>query len=897
MKKTVVFLLILTLCTTLFSPFSVLAADEIFCQPNLSYNLNISAVDLATASTDYGTGYYTDTTSGNRNIYFDIDDGIINGNTELKNVIVTIEYLDTGEEDKYFAFEYDAQSGVKKRAEQYAEMANANTKKTITYRLEDAYFGNRYSKNSDFAILMPKMQTVFFYKISVEILDEISGIDISATSNNFGNIFFNDSSKNIEIVYNSFHAENLNLDVTYSIVKEFESDNLIYTTQKSVKLYAEKQLHDTFKIPLSVSDYSTYILNVEAKNTEKNIMATAKIPFSVCQSVPEGEANEQLGVGAHFNWGGERDTKSSIELLKKTGFTNIREGYSWPAFEIVADGQRSYEEIDVCKEYIDTAYENGLKTVVMAGYSNVDVLNTIPEEVAAAEENEQTIDLHYIPVTEKGRKAYIDYILELLKMYDGKIDTVEIWNEPNLKSYSSNTYEVDNVIHYANLLKASYTAIKDKYPTVKVAGPVISSVTNYALDWLNAFLEVEDIHNYYDVFSFHSYNFKGNNLDSLLSYWSAIKNRIPEEKEMIVTEFGAPCDISDEDKDYEYQASGLVRYYLTMDVNSIADRYYIYQLSHENTRYESYGMLRYHNAKYPYTAKPSFLAIANMNKQIRGADPVSYDSSDSIVRKLEYKNELRDTTTYVFFSSSDDTSSYTMADSGKKTEFFDMYGNKLNIALQNAKYVIDVSREPLYMVVYNSEDVEVSAIKHDDEITLSGISRISDISDAVALKVFDKDGNLIYINQTNIDKNLNFEFDFIPMSQSDVYTINLGNKSFDKIFELTLTEDEIKAVNLTLLSDEVAVTTYSEFVAKDKLTVNASFKDSLLTDSFNVVIGYYKNKALVKSKIVKNTDMTKNENTYTYDLTEKEQSADTVKIFLVDSFNNLKPLTQSVELE
>ncbi|UKI37973.1 MAG: glycosyl hydrolase [Clostridiales bacterium] len=161
------------------------------------------------------------------------------------------------------------------------------------------------------------------------------------------------------------------------------------------------------------------------------------------------------------------------------------------------------------------------------------------------------------------------------------------------------------VERYTALLKDTYTAVKAKYPDVKVAGPVISSLMDYADKYLKSFLAQTDINNYYDVFSFHNYSYSNSGLDNIMSSISADLALIPEDKEIYVTEFGVHDTAYSDTENDQYQAAGLAKYYLSMASENFCDRYYIYQLS---KREYAFG-------------KPWNIIITTQNIRIRRALP------------------------------------------------------------------------------------------------------------------------------------------------------------------------------------------------------------------------------------------------------------------------------------
>ncbi len=984
MKKILSSLFVLVISAVLLNlPKYAYAANSLYYAAGGSNGITASGADIS------GSTFFADTTSGNRTIYFNVDDGVMYGNSDYKNVTVTVEYIDSGEDGKYFAFEYDSLSNPQKRHEVYGETVNgtASAVRTAVFKIEDAYFKNRRN-NADFSIVMPKTKKIiYFKKVTVEISDKTSGVEISASTKNFGNIFFKNDEKSIDVSFKNLRNIPVSGTAVYSVYSEAEN-TVSYSEEKEVDMSAGASVLKSITIPAQKLKYGTYVLKVNFSNTAQNIDVNAEIPFSVSTSVSKNAKNDKIGVVAHFNWG-RRKISESIELLDKTGFSHIREGYSWTSFETVnSENQRSYGALDVCTEYIDKAFDNDMKTLVMAGYGNAEVLKSVPEEAAAAAKNNEEIGLYYLPVTSEGRKAYVDYILKLLEIYDGKIDVIEVWNEPNLSSYCSNAHSniSDGAKRYAALLKDTYTAVKEKYPSVKVAGPVISSLMTYADAYLKSFFAQTDINNYYDVFSFHNYSYSNEGLDNVISSIRDDLALIGADKEVYVTEFGVSNSVYSETKDEQYQAAGLAKYYLSMAAENFCDRYYIYQLSSVDTRSESLGMLDYHDGKYPYAARPSFVAMANVNSLTAGSEGKGYTALNSNVRCLLFENSAKHTKTDVYFCVSG-TESVSVTADGKLIEFYDMFGNLLSVPENGGVYSLTVSEKPIYVVTYYMDKLDVSVDYEFGEFTVSGNIYTSHKNEVVTIKVFDAAGNLMYIDQTKLDDALAFDFKFVPLMKKDKYIIKLGNASFDEIHtaeytvpsadgkisvsaskrfnEITLSgtvktdtkneivtlkvfdkdgalvyinqtktdanggfelnfiplkasegylfyiscksvgeiytvnfdEDAFSGLKLKPLGDGARIYTLDEYNRSAAVEVAVSNGNDEYGGDFTVVISSYKNGALVKAETVKKGDMSFNNGVYSYNITQKSENADKVKIFLFNSLSNIKPLTYYVELK
>ena len=104
-------------------------------------------------------------------------------------------------------------------------------------------------------------------------------------------------------------------------------------------------------------------------------------------------------------------------------------------------------------------------------------------------------------VSQEAINAYVRYALFVVDHYKGRVDQFEVWNEWNIGTGTNGT--PGTAVAYANLLRATYTAIKANYPSVTVVGGVIGVGGKDAV-WAQQFVAAGGL-NYLDAFSVHPY--------------------------------------------------------------------------------------------------------------------------------------------------------------------------------------------------------------------------------------------------------------------------------------------------------------------------------------------------------------------------------------------------------
>lgn len=844
-------------------------------------------------STDTDSDFYV---KYSRILNFYIDDTVISGNSSFEKMAIDIEYLDNGYD--YFYITYDSHDGEKLCTE-YIELYNTGDVVTATVLLDDARFSNlclntvetskETTTNADFSITAPRRSGgagIQIYSVKVRPLGSYAGVKISSKSNSPGNIFFDGAKQTVDVIFQNMHQRDLELDVKYALIKD---DSEISDITKSITLGVAGELTDSIDLS-AAKEYSTYTLRVSVTGTD--IQITKDIPFSVCADAGIGGGNPWIGIGGHFNWG--RDSAAGIEIIKNAGIAHLREGYSWANFE-TAEGE--YYEPESCTEYIANAQEKGISLLVAATYGN---------------KLYGMASTQHMPETDVQREAYVNYIMEMLQRNHDKIEVLEIWNEPDSKSYNPDFYSTQ--ANYILLLKAAAVRVREKYPNIKIAGPVLSSATLETKQaWLEAFLSADsdgdgvyDAKDYFDVLTIHHY--AKDNKYSVTKIVSAI-NRIKDlmekydyDKELYHTEFGANHieRVYDSTKkraimvkhSLDVQAQRLSAYYLGLHAAKLGERFYIYDFSNddfaENVKGYNYGIVHSHESDVPYAAKPSLLAVANINRLVGGAEESEYTELElpgcTHGAEEEHRAYMMSFTnssgqkTYAFFTDCVETA-FTLPQTGAHTAFYDMYGNTLNAELQNGEYNFKAGVSPVFAKVYPENTISAQVFREGNTAVIQGTLTGGDAGDRISVRITDQTGQTVYLDETAVNNKQVFEFIFEP-DQNAVYTAKLAANGI--CTEITIDTSLLARAALEISSGAVAVNTVEEFNSAQNLTVSAKIFDRTLTNS-KMVIGYYSDGNLIDTKIMPSDSLA-------------NSNADTIKVFLLEE-NGITPATDNLVLE
>lgn len=870
---------------------SAYASSDISVNTNESNNLTITnASSFEKKNTDFGEAYYIPSSKIMR---FNINDNILFENATFRNVDIAIEYLDL--ECNYFYLKYDAVENSEKSHNDYVELYNTNQKKRYVISLDDAYFGNRLS-NGDFQIAVPSSiygEGLYIYNVEVIKKDVYSSIRIDAKTNVGGNIFFDGDKKEFDVTFTNNFDENVKLNVTYAI-KDKDTKDVYYTNTKEVLVNKNSSLDDKVLIH-SVTKYNTYILEVTCFLPEKNVKTVKAFDFSLCKDGKISGGNQRLGIGAHFNWG--RENKKGMEIIKDAGINLLREGYSWSEFEKT---EGNYVQTDINTEFINNAYKNDAKLLVMAGYGNTLYCGD-----------------HYknMPVDDTSRAAYANYIYEMLRINPDKIEVVEVWNEPNLEGYNYNGASAGD---YVKMLKAVHDRIKGDFPDVKIAGPALASAFLeeghiFMEELLSADIDGDnecDAYKYFDVITLHHYTTDYTKvINHVKDFRQILDSYNCGDKDIYVTEFGNSeiggayyIDTKEGTKTLrgeEKQASMISRFILIFMGATDTDRWYLYDFSNdgfvENYAENNFGLVESVEHIVPYAAKKSLLAVSNINNLISTCDKVEY-SVPNYSYNFKFTDTKRGFDVHALFTNSSTNKVLSFEPVGEKVEFFDMYGNKLNFLDVDGIYELEVSDNPIYAKVYHTTDKKFDVSIDGDLVNVKGCLMESNIGDMIALKVFDKNENLIYIDQKKLDKNLEFDFEFSNPPYVYEYSVSVGSSSFDEIYGFDVDISDMFNATVKIHNNGSLINTKEKFVSNTSYDAEVKINDKNI-ESFNMAVAYYNKGTLKDADVINSFDMQKEDGTYKAVLNNKNCEFDIVKIYLLDSFITLSPLINTIIIE
>lgn len=157
----------------------------------------------------------------------------------------------------------------------------------------------------------------------------------------------------------------------------------------------------------------------------------------------------EFGVVGHLYY---TDRDRVLQLTQNAGFDWIRQQVVWRDIEDPVNGIWGWDELDRIVDAVDR-YDRKLLVNVVRSPTAYNETNGLPDDPA----------------------TLANFFSEMVKRYGDKIDAYEVWNEPNLAHENGGNIVPEDVGHYVEVLKASYTAIKALNPDAIVLAAASSS--------------------------------------------------------------------------------------------------------------------------------------------------------------------------------------------------------------------------------------------------------------------------------------------------------------------------------------------------------------------------------------------------------------------------------------
>ncbi len=665
-----------------------------------------------------------------------------------------------------------------------------DSNKTLSEDAEDA---GVYIDNISFR------EYLYDERIDIENIPEQLTVhcDFEIKSDNPGNIFFDDETAQMYV--EAINRKNVNDELDYIITVTDEDGNELWsftdTTENEVEPYGTERIYFT---PENVDKYGIYKLIATVTDSFGNAV-TETSEFS--RSVESKRKNDKVGTNTHIVNVTRGDANILMPLIAKAGLGFTRDVWSlaWP------DKSKYTAFFERRDRYVNLSQSLGLGMLPILSLTRSDYL----------EEGKS------LTLTEEGLQEVYNYTYDLAEDFSGVLEYVEVINEPNEKD--STATEIEG---YVDILKQVYNGIKDGVQAsdaqedIKVMGFSLSY--NKIYDYLGTAISDYDANEYMDAVSFHPYWSKGKpevaeisnfkQLPSWADYVKKVKAVVNDDsKELWATEtgwfIGGQGDGLDSvEGDYDFyvdedrQAALIVRETAINEITGYLDKIIFYDFMNDGTnstdKEHNFGMLKtWRGVDTPYAAKKSYLAMANYNNLLAGAEFIKHtiDDRDPTVNydnpgKLNKYDDIREDNvplynkemTYdVTFHRPDDGADVHMVWAVNGTVenvqvdvgdcdtvlVYDMVGNATECAVTDGIITLTATEEPMYvevggfkaeLKVGDTNIQKISQLKNGDEVTVNVTSDIENM--VIVVAKYTDEGRLSEKSEISEEKSFDFTF-------------------------------------------------------------------------------------------------------------------------------------------
>lgn len=575
-------------------------------------------------------------------------------------------------------------------------------------------------------------------------------IDSDLSEDHPGNVFFGreDAVVNLNVINRD--KDNAYSDIPVTVTVKNGAGETVETHNVSVSVGAFGEANTALRLRLS--KYDAYTLTVASG---KSAESTARA--SRCVKVSGN--NPKTGVHMQINGAKDKNVENVFYFLDNAGLGNVRTDLGWSVTEN-SDGTISHSVSG--EEYVNRAVEASKKTGVeiLGLLSHSSMSSVYPGDEDGG-----------FNTTEAYLQGYYDYCRSVAEKYGDTIKAWEIGNECNYirryKRASDGSFVYDGAgnhvtehdlgENYAPMLLKGYQGIKSVHPESTVLncgiGTFYENEGNNMVQFANGWLSVaeEDTNNtYFDAFADHTYHtgtapeiadrwYYNSKYPSGSTFEQAEKYMKEDilgahgfgDKDSWMTETGFYVGtIYGDVRTEEIAAAYNIRTLLQNEMHGIHKKIFIYNLINEgfdlNYSEHNFGMLcKWENKEWEersaYAAKPQYLAMAQWNKMMNGAEYItvdraytagSFNSNNQIVvtpyDRYNAKFKNGENIIHVVWDVFDNSEPVTIENSEDKkyTIVYDMNGNITDVCMNCDSYTYDAGKTPSYIVFTDTYDEE-----------------------------------------------------------------------------------------------------------------------------------------------------------------------------------------------
>lgn len=665
---------------------------------------------------------------------------------------VTVKYYDDGY--GCFTLEYNSKDESFKEAE-YVELNNTKKLAEKTFYLKNAWFTG---EGTDFRIatwgenMRYSNFDVVVARVTLALMPYSDRFSISALGNAVGNIYYTGDTATFTVKLNdkSFYdyskaQGNYTARIKYSLVDE--NGKLAKNIgEKNISITPLNTVTDT--VSFNMDKYGLYYLKTEVISDSFDIKSENLTELSYVRS-DKTTVNPDYGISFQNNI---YSVSGSETLAKNAGIGMLR----WvrpmkSVMKIIGKDENAYvEEIADSnnKKYSSNNQDHEWRTLEAIGARNgYTFLNNISAGGMVYSDKSANGYKMQIPYGQIGRNLFADYCGFIAKNAPSDTRYYEIWNEFDSGVGSTFNMNGESWETYGDILVKASDAIyrEDENADIVAMSARFIATNQLAIDRVNALINAgkaeRSLADYFKNASIHPYHWNENpmkiipteqalkkaNVRTMYDHMAVLKklyndNGLNNTKLWISELAWSPHfisknyqeDIKDESltiSEYDYkpitekqQGSYLVQSYVMAKKNNVTEKFLSYLFVRQTTarvdRDKNCGILKYYKdngSNVPLAATSAYLAIANMNMLMTGAQYVSdfMFSSDNAAAYRYTKADGKDLA--ILWSTEENGENVSVNLGTNEVILYDEYGNAQTLTSDNGIYSLKLTQSTVYI--------------------------------------------------------------------------------------------------------------------------------------------------------------------------------------------------------
>ncbi len=383
------------------------------------------------------------------------------------------------------------------------------------------------------------------------------------------------------------------------------------------------------------------------------------------------------GMNTHTERWSRRDQELEVLAMSLCGVKAARTGVEWAGVQPDADTW-NWEEMD---RLVDMYEQVGIVVQPLLGFC--------PQWAAPPEKRKSTNWLEWSR-SAPDTAAFGRYAEELTKRYRGRIDTIEVWNEPDIGFFNGTQDD------YLTMLKTAYAAVKKTAPEIQVMTGGFATLGYHPSTKKDFHKNVVALgQDYFDIHATHEHGSADDYAKIVDGPLAEVRAQLKSPKPWYANET-AICSMNGE----EFQAETLVKKIVfTMARGGIGYNWYDLRNDGFNSKdaEHTYGIIT--NDFYPKAAYPAF---NNLTRILRGKKFVTQLDAGAATTVFLFKDDAESALVAWSNDRKGSDSLLLVRNAAAGTRAVDLMGNAEAAPALAGKALFKVSPIPRYLVTPNS---------------------------------------------------------------------------------------------------------------------------------------------------------------------------------------------------